>query len=232
MRTTILRLLAMLALVTSGVLGTAVAAAQDDDDLDEDKIEQSYVKAYMTPQDAAASPEAAPFIMMVAVLDMVDETAATEQMDDMLGSMEDDDDYTSFQTEDVDDIGDRAVHYTAEIEDSSALQSGTIAREGKVLVFVMTLGEGMDEQFATDVTKHVLEHGASDAPVERDDNSGALTGGWVDAFPTAEDFPELEGMDGNHVFDLLEDGFFGDDGGPANDDDNNTDDDTDDDDND
>lgn len=183
MRTTIIRLMAIFAVVCSSLLGTAMVAAENDDALDDDTLEQSYVKAYTTPQSDTASPESTTFIMFVAVLDMVDEDAAIEEMESMLSSFEADDDFSDFDTKDLEGIGDEAVHYTAIIEGSDTTQSGTAARQGDVLVFVMMLGENQDESFAGDVTKHILDTGASDTEVSRDETSGGLTGGLGGCIP-------------------------------------------------
>lgn len=209
MRVPVLRLISIITLVLAGVLGGSGTATADDG-FDFELIEQSYVRTYFDRSMMTSGSGDEPSAVIVVVLDMVDERAAIGQMETILKSMANEDEVASFTTAKVPDLGDAATHYTVEYHNETEPQSGIVTRDGDVLIVVMTVGPGFEEDLPADIARFMIEKGPSDEKVEKDDNGNELTGGWVAAFPTAADIPALEGIDENAVYDLLEDGLYGD----------------------
>lgn len=181
-------LIALAAIISMSSLGTFASAQTPDSGVEFNEIignaDLAISTAWYSTGSEGATPEGIAAYLPAAsavIMVMEDEQAAIELME-LFREMSP---APMFTLETLDGLGDDAI--SVESEDTGLAQSIVMARDGHVIVGSFSTG---DPTLIQDIVRHILETGPSDNELV-DSADGSLTGGWADAFPTADDLEAL-----------------------------------------
>jgi hypothetical protein len=216
------RLAVLLSLIFTLAFTTS-AVAQDVPALDPSEVEgleNAYGRMYMVDIESVMStPGAAeavaagetPLSGMAAVFSFDDagnaEAAFDQFSDEFVSGFFGD---AEVEETEVDDLGDKAIEYTGEMEldaTETATTSMLIIQDGETLMISMIMGGTETSDQALGLAEYMLdaEPGEDEATVVDD---GTSTGGTFDVMPTADDADVVGGMIPFMDIDFLEGGSF------------------------
>lgn len=200
-------------LLTLGFAASATVSAQEAPPLPEqadiEGLESGYARMFMPDfeamMEAAQTPGAdvsfdEDGIMMIMTsvftFDSADNAgnALDTFGDGMAESLSGDD---NIEKNDVDDLGDKAVSYTGEIEESGTTMQSTVIliQDGSMVHMIMVSGGTADEGIdtATNIGQFMVDGEPGDDDVTLNDD-GTSTGGVFDLMPTADDTDLTAGL--------------------------------------
>lgn len=104
---------------------------------------------------------------------------------------------TTFETEDIDDLGDMATISSAELEEGGIPVGVTLVlvqQDNVIYLTAVVVMNSDSDAFATDLMAFMLDGEPGDAADVEENEAGTSTGGYFDVFPTDEDTDLLQGL--------------------------------------